>query len=243
MLAIDESALKSEVHIAAHDPFFPNRDLPEHKRKPACGLHHRQDFADVSADLVDANLVDFIDEKEMGDARGLKTFQDDLEGMQFFLVGLADHDGGIARGNGAHAVILELDGARTIEQRELVAKKLEIGDVHLDAHAVALRLGRCVADRLPNIGGFMRRARADQYGFEKGCLAAWMGTNQCDTAGTSALRISISAHVAVPYAEYLLFEGWELSKSPEWAMVARGPVLCKSHHKKSTSDHGGLLTP
>src|SRR5271166_6744430 len=61
-----------------------------------------------------------------------------------------------------------------------------------------------------------------------------MGAYQGDTAGTSALRTSISAHVAVPYAEYLLFEGRVLQKSPERAIVARGPFLCKPHHQKST---------
>ena len=205
MLAIDESALESQVHESAHDPVFPDRKLPEHKREAARRLHHCQDFIDALASLVQANLVNLIDEEEMGDACGLKTLQNDLKGVQLFLVGFADHDGGVAGGYGAHAVILKLDRTRTVEHRELVAKKLEIRDVHLDTHAVALRLGRCVAGQLPLIGGLVRRARADQYRFEKGCLAAWMGTNQCDTAGTSALRISISAHVAVPYAEYLLF--------------------------------------
>jgi hypothetical protein len=34
-------------------------------------------------------------------------------------------------------------------------------------------------------------------------------------------------------AEYLLFEGEALLKSSEWAIVARGLLLCKPHHKKS----------
>jgi hypothetical protein len=134
--------------------------LPKHKREPAGRLHHGQDFADALANLIQADLVDFVNEKEMGDACGLKAFQDDLKGVQLFLVGLTDHNGGIARGNGAHAVILKLDRTRTIEQRELVAKVIEISDVHFDAHAVAFRFRRCVADRFSLICGFVGRACA-----------------------------------------------------------------------------------
>ena len=113
------------------------------------------------ANLINAKFVDLIDKEKVRDACGLKALQHNLKGVQLFLVGFADHDGRVAGGDGAHAVILKLDRTRTVEQRELVAKKVEIGDVHLDAHAVALRLSGCIADRLPDIGGFVRRARSD----------------------------------------------------------------------------------
>ena len=76
----------------------------------------------------------------MRNARGFEALHDHLQGMELLLVGLADHHGRVAARQRRHSVILEFDRAWTIEQRELIAEKLDAAGVEFDAHAVGLSL-------------------------------------------------------------------------------------------------------
>ena len=106
------------------------------------------------------------------------------------LVGLADHDRGIDRGNrGAH-VVREFDRARTIDKGVAVAHETGRGGGEADAHLVMAGLGAGIADGSSGIdaAGAGDGARARQDRFKKCGFTALERAHQRNapwTAGTS----------------------------------------------------------
>ncbi len=76
----------------------------------------------------------------------------------------------------------------TVDESEVVAEKVGVGDVERNAHAVIAGLGARVADgRLVGDGaGPGNRAGAGEDGLEKRGLAAQVWANECDAAGADA---------------------------------------------------------
>jgi hypothetical protein len=189
--AIDEGALQCQVDEARGHAVLPDRDLAQHERLGARGLQHGEDVAHLGVEGID-----LVEEQEAGNAPVLELLEDELQRRNALGIGLAHHDGGIACGQRQRALVLELDGARAIDESELVVEKGGVGDVELDAHAVVAGLGRGVAHGV--LVGYLALARdgagARQDRFQQGRLAGQVRPDQCDAAGAAGGRATILPH-------------------------------------------------
>ena len=141
MLAIDEGALEREIDEAGGDAVLPDRDLPQHQR-----LRRAPAAASAAMSRTPIRRVDLVQEQEMGNAAILELFEDHLQRRHLLGVGLADDDGGIARRSTRARLVLEFDRAGAVEEGEVVAEEIGVGDIELDAHAVIAGFGRGIAD-------------------------------------------------------------------------------------------------
>ncbi|MEY9619048.1 hypothetical protein ABH982_002505 [Bradyrhizobium ottawaense] len=185
VLTINEGAFQREIDEALDQLVLPDRDLAQHQRHAGGGLQHCERLADALA-----RAVDLVEEQETRDLQLLQLAQDDLKLRQLFLVGLADHDRGIDRGQrGAH-VVGKLDGTGTIEESVAVAHETRGSGSEPDGHLVMTGLGRSVADGSSGVdtAGTRDCARSRQYCFEKCGFTALERAHQRDapwTSGTS----------------------------------------------------------
>ena len=143
VLAIDEGPLEGEVDEAGHHVALPDRDMAQHQRHAARRLQHFEGLPHARI-----GLVDLVEEEEARDALVLERLQDDLEGRDLFLVGLGDHHREIDGCEYGFGLEGEFDRAGAIEECDLVAHEIGLGDVRLDAHLMRPGLGRGVADRI-----------------------------------------------------------------------------------------------
>ncbi len=185
VLAIDEGALQREIDEALDQFAVPDRNLAQHQRDARGRLQRRQRLADA---LVGA--VDLVEEQEARDFQLFQLAQDDLELRQLLLVGLADHDGRVDRGQRRAHVVGELHRTRTVDEGVAVAHEGGGGRRERDAHLVMAGLGAGIADGSSVVDGAGAGdgARARQYCFEKCGFTALERAHQCDapwTAGTS----------------------------------------------------------
>ena len=185
VFAVDKGALQRQIDEARDQIAVPDRNLPQHQRKPRRRLQRRERLADA---LVGA--VDLVEKQEARDAEILEFAQDDLKLRQLAFIGLADHDGGIHRRDcGAH-VVGEFDRAGAIDEGIFVPHETCGGGSETDAHLVVARLGTGVADGSSGIdaAGLGNGACARQDGFKKCGFTALERAHQCNTpwtAGTS----------------------------------------------------------
>ena len=196
MLAIDVSALEREIDEAGDDIILPDRELAKHERLAARRLQHRHDVAHAGF-----GLVDLVDEEEMRNAAILELLKDELQRRYLLLVRLAHHDRCVAGRERVGSVGLKLDRTRAIEEGETVAEKIDGCRVELDAHAVMTRLIGSIADRISAGHRALAADRpgASEDGFEKRCLAAEIGANQCDAAGAAGWLALRLAHDLLPW--------------------------------------------
>ena len=152
-------------------------------------------------------LVDLVEEQEARNVEVFQLAQDQLQLRHLLLVGLADHDRGIDRGQRRAHVVDEFDRARTIDEGVAVAHEVGGGDGELDAHLVMARLLGGVADRGAGLHRALPldRAGARQDRFEQRGLAALERAHQRDAPGTlgSCAAIAIcSRHRRLPVAPH-----------------------------------------
>ncbi|MGY3347542.1 hypothetical protein ACVWYK_006311 [Bradyrhizobium sp. USDA 4470] len=185
VLAINERTFQCEIDKAFDQLVFPDRDLAQHQRHARSGLEHRERLTDA---LVGA--VDLVQEQETRNLQLLQLAQDDLQLRQLLLVGLADHDGGVDRGQSGAHVVGELNGPGTIQESVAVAHEVRARGSEPDGHLVLTRLGRGVADGRSGIdtagAGDCARTRQDRFekcGFT--CLERAHQRNAPWTSGTS----------------------------------------------------------
>src|SRR4051812_1562938 len=185
VLAVNERALQREIDEALDQLILPDRDLAQHKRHARGGLEHLERLADA---LVGA--VDLVEEQETRDLQLLQLAQDDLKLRQLLLVGFADYDCGIDRGQrGAH-VVGKFDGTGTIEEGVAVAHETRGDGSQPDGHLVMTSLWRGVADGGSGIDAAGARdcAGSCHDRFEKCGFTALERAHQRDapwTSGTS----------------------------------------------------------
>ncbi len=162
MLAIDEGALQREIDETLDQLAVPDRNLAQHERDARGRLQGRQRLADA---LVGA--VDLVEEQEARDLQFFQLTQDDLELRQLLLVGLADHDGRVDRGQRRAHVVGELHRARTVDEGVAFAHEGGAGRRERDAHLVMAGFGAGIADGGAAVDGAGAgdRARARQYRF------------------------------------------------------------------------------
>jgi hypothetical protein len=141
VLAVDEGALQRQVDEAGGDAVLPDRDLPQHKRQAAGRLQHGDDVADRRV-----GLVDLVEEQEMRDLPLLELFHDQLQGGELLFVRFADHHRRIADGERRLALLLEFDGAGTVDEGEGVVQEGDVREIAFRAHPVIARFGRRIAD-------------------------------------------------------------------------------------------------
>ena len=173
----------------------------------------------------------------MRNAAILELLKDELQRRYLLLVRLAHHDRGVAGRERVGSVGLKLDRTRAIEEGETVAEKIDGCRVELDAHAMMTRLIGSIADRISAGHRALAADRpgASEDGFEKRCLAAEIGANQCDAAGAAgwlALRLAHDlslggydpAREKAPDAPLLALGLLVTLSCQEEAPLARGPI-------------------
>jgi hypothetical protein len=103
---------------------------------------------------------------------------------QFALVGLADDDGGIDRGERRTHVLGEFDGTGAIEEGVGVAEKFGRGDGEFDAHAVGACLGPGIAHGGAGLdgAGALHGAGTLEDRFQERGLAGLEGADEGDAA-------------------------------------------------------------
>ena len=195
VLAIDEGALERQVDEAGGDAVLPDRDLAQHERLGAGGLQDRQDVAHLRVEGVD-----LVEEQEARDAAVLELLEDQLQRRHALGIGLAHHDGRVAAGQGERAFVLEFDGAGAVDEGEVVAQEVHVGDVDLDAHAVVAGFRGGIADRVlvGNLALSRDAAGAGEDGFEKCGFAGEIRPNECDAAGAAAAWATDLPHGVPP---------------------------------------------
>ncbi len=181
--AVDEGALQRQIDEAGGDAVLPDRDLPQHQRPRACRLQRGENVAHLRVEGID-----LVEEEKARDAAVLELLEDQLQGGHALGIWLAHHHGRVAARQRQRALVLELDGAGTVDEGEGVAEEADVGDVELHAHAVIAGLARGIADRVlvGNLALPRHRARAGKDGFQKCGLAGEIRPNQCDAAGAAA---------------------------------------------------------
>ena len=185
VLAIDEGAFQREIDETLDQLAVPDRDLAQHERHARGRLQRRQRLADAFV-----GAVDLVEKQEARDLQLFQLAQDDLELRQLLLVGLADHDGRVDRGQRRAHVVGELHRTRTVDEGIGFVHEGGGGRRERDAHLVMAGLGAGIADRSSVVDGAGAGdcARARQYCFEKCGFTALERAHQCDapwTAGTS----------------------------------------------------------
>src|SRR4029079_7182898 len=98
--------------------------------------------------------------------------------------------------------LTEFDGARAIEESEALVHELDSGSVHFDAHPVRARFRRCIAHCcfLRHLALALNRAEAEEYGLKQGCLAAQIGSHECDAPRTPTFSaICCGVHSRPPF--------------------------------------------
>jgi hypothetical protein len=115
--------------------------------------------------------------------------EDHLQRGYLAAVGLADHNRRVAeRQDGAH-VVQEFDGARAVDEGELIGEVLGGGDVGLDRHLVRAGFRRGVADAgaARDLTRARDRAGACEQCLEQGRLSALEGADDGDGHPPAAL--------------------------------------------------------
>ncbi len=199
VLLVDMGALQREIDETGDDLVLPDRDLAQHQRDARGRLQDLQHLHHLGV-----GLVDLVEEQETGNFEVFKLAQDQLQLRNLALVGFADHDRGVDRGQHRAHVVNEFNGARAIDEGVGVVHERRGGDGELDAHLVMARLLGGIAD---GGAGFHRalaldRAGARQDRFEKCCLAALEWAHQSNAPGTlgSIAAIAIrSRHRRLPF--------------------------------------------
>lgn len=127
-------------------------------------------------------LVDLVDEEDVGNAPLLEVAQDDLQVRGLLGVGLGDDDRHIAGRQCRSALVLEFDGAWTIDEGVGVIEEFRLGDVELDRHLVGAGFRALVADRvsLGDLALALHGVRAREDRLEECCLAALERPDECD---------------------------------------------------------------
>ena len=181
VLLVDMDALEREIDEAGDDVVLPDRKLTHHQRLPRSRLQDLQRLHHLGL-----GLVDLVEEQKARNVEVFELAQDELKLRHLLLVGLADHDGGIDRGQrGAH-VMDEFDGAGAIDEGVAVAHELGGGDGELDAHLVMARLLGRIADGGAGLHRTLPldRAGARQDRFEERGLSRLKRAHQRDAPGT-----------------------------------------------------------
>ena len=144
--AIAIGALAHEIDVA--DAFLAavagrpaDRHLAQHQLARRHGLQRRQHVAHARF-----GRIDLVDEEDVRDVALLDDFQERRQRRDPLGRRLAHHDRGVAHGEGREGVVLELDGARRVDEGPLVAQIVDGGDVELGAHRALARLDRAVAE-------------------------------------------------------------------------------------------------
>ena len=141
LVAVDKRALQREIDEAGGLAVGPDRDLPQHQGSDAGRLQHRDNFAHWCCEVVD-----LVEEYEMGGLLLREGLEDDLQGGYAAGVWFAHHDGEVDDGQGGKAFALKFNGTGKIEKSEIVTEIGRIGDVHLHAHDMGTGFGAGVAD-------------------------------------------------------------------------------------------------
>src|SRR5690606_39542153 len=87
MLAIDESALKREVHETGCDAVLPDRNLAQNERLGASGLEQRQNLAHARVESVD-----LVQEQHVRDAADLELLEDEMQRRVELRIRLANNN-------------------------------------------------------------------------------------------------------------------------------------------------------
>ena len=182
VFAIDEGAFQRQIDEARDQLAVPDRNLPQHQRDPRRRLQGRERLADALA-----GPVDLVEKQKARDAEIFQFAQDDLKLRQLFLVGFADHHGGIDRRDCRAHVMGEFDRTRAIDEGVAVAHEIGRGGGEADAHLVMAGLGAGVADGGSGIdaAGAGNCARPRQNRFKKCGFTALEWAHQRDAPGTA----------------------------------------------------------
>src|SRR5262249_35837527 len=198
MLAIDEGALEREIDKALDQVAAPDWDLAEHQRDARCRLQRRKRLANTLL-----GLVDLVEEKKPGNVEILELAHDQLQLRQLALVGFADDDGGIDRGQRRAHVVDEFDRTGTIDEGIAFAHEGGGDGGEPDAHLVGARLGAHIASRGAGLHcALLRdRSRARQDRFKQRCFSALEWSHQRDAPGTAGTS-DVLSHSPSPHLEH-----------------------------------------
>ena len=239
VLLVDMDALEREIDEAGDDVVLPDRKLAHDQRFARRRLQDLQRLHHLGL-----GLVDLVEEQKARNVEVFQLPQDQLKLRHLLLVGLADHDRGIDRGQRRAHVVGEFNRARTIDERVAVAHEGGGGDGQLDAHLVMARLLGGIADGGAGLHRALPldRVGARQYRFEECGFSGLKRAHQRDAPGTlgSCAAIAIcSRHRRLPVAPH---DRNDPAASPDAGMLSsQGNVaLARGERPANRLKRGGL---
>src|SRR5450759_85126 len=147
VLLVDIGALEREIDEAGEDVAVPDRDLTQQQRHARGRLQQ----LDRLAHALVGSLVDLVEEQKVRNVLIFKLAQDQLQLRHLLLVGLADHDRRVDRGQHAAHVVADFARAGPIDEGVTVVHERGGGEGRLHAHLVIAGFLAGVAHRVAGI--------------------------------------------------------------------------------------------
>ncbi len=188
VLAIGEGTFQRQVDETGRGAVIPDGNLAQQQRLVADTLQGGDQVAQTAP-----RLVELVDEQQVRHARIRQPLQDGLQHHSLAGIGFAHHDGGVDAGQHRQGVAQELDGARAIQEGEILVQIARGQYVHLHAHLAGAGFGTAVAQAGPRRHRTLARHSPGDHGdgFQQRGLAAAMRTQQGDGARPGFYAVGI----------------------------------------------------